>query len=233
MKKALFVLALVFSVGLYAEEAATTDTAKPEEKAAAPAAAPVDATTKTFSGESAKIKEMLETLFDASKKVNKPVETKNKYRGIIESGLDWNQVATSCLGKNVSKGSAAQKEQFKNLLKDVAVKTAYTRLDTFWDGAKYKFDDITANGTDGHAHSSFTVKGDTFGLDYYLSKKSGKWLIVDIAFKNERYSVNIKEQINEFLSQGNFAKLLDKLKKRREELDRETVTSAGAKKREG
>lgn len=215
MKHAFLSLFLVLGLARAESPAPEAATEKPE------AAAQTKAVTQEFTGEAKKVQEQLEVLFDASKKVNKPAETKAKYRGVIESGLDWNQVAAMCLGKNASKGSAAQREQFKNLLKDVAVKTAFTRLDTFWDGAKYKFDEIKVNGTDAQAHSTFSVKGDSFGLDYYLSKKSGKWLIVDIAFKKERYSVNIKEQINEFLAQGNFAKLLDKLKKRRDELDAE------------
>lgn len=218
MKQAFLSFLVIFCSLAFAE----APEAKTEEKAEAKpaAAAPAESAASSFSGEQLKIKELLETLFDASKKVNKPAETKAKYRALIERGLDWNEVATACLGKGAAKGSAAQREQFKNLLKDVAVKTAFTRLDTFWDGANYKFDEIKVKGNEAQAHSTFTVKGDSFGLDYYLSKKSGKWLINDIAFKNERYSVNIREQITEFLSQSNFAGLLDKLKKRREELDR-------------
>lgn len=219
-----------------AEEA--TPSASPEAKAEASAPAkaaeaPAETGGGKFTGEAAKIKEHMEGLFDTSKKVNKPAETKAASRAKIEGALDWDGIAQACLGKNASKGNETQRNQFRDLLRDVAVKTAYTRLDTFWEGATYKFDLIDVKGNTAHVRSTFRDKsGSGFSLDYYMVKKGGQWLINDIAVKNERYSVNIREQINEFMAQGqgNFGKLLEKLKKRREELDRDAQSSKKPKK---
>jgi ABC-type transporter MlaC component len=221
MFKTLFTV-LTFTLSLanvaFAEEAAApTPASAPVEQAPAP---------KKFEGEAAKIQEKMETLFDASRKVNGPAATRDKYRQVIDSSLDWDRISTDCLGKNSTKGTAAQRQQFRTLLRDVVEKTAFSRLDTFWDGTTYQFTKIDVTGEKAHVSSMFNVKNKSFSLDYFLHKKSGGWSIYDISFKNERYSENIKEQIGEFLAQGNFNTLLDKLKKRREELDRE---ASGAK----
>ena len=47
-------------------------------------------------------------------------------------------------------------------------------------------------------------------------------MIYDISYEDIRYSTNISEQIDAFLKDGNFATLLEKLRKRRDELIEET-----------
>ena len=49
--------------------------------------------------------------------------------------------------------------------------------------------------------------------------------IYDIAYEDIQYSKNIREQIDAFLKESNFASLLDKLRKRRDELGEKTATA--------
>ena len=169
----------------------------------------------------------LEDLFVASRKVNASGEEKQKARAKIEEALDWDKIAQLCLGaKQAKKNSGKNFEEFRNLLKDVVVKTAYTRLDKFWNGnTKYVFQNIEIKGNMAKVPTKFIVKGDPSVLDYYMLKKGNDWLIYDIAYEEERYSTNISEQIDAFLKEGNFTTLLEKLKKRRDELTEETSKS--------
>jgi len=169
----------------------------------------------------------LEDLFAASRKVNAAGDEKQKARTKIEAALDWDRIAQLCLGtKHAKKNTGKNFEDFRNLLRDVVVKTAYTRLDKFWDGnTKYVFQNIEVKGNTVKVPTKFLVKGEASVLDYYMLKKGNDWLIYDIAYEDERYSTNISEQIDAFLRDGNFNTLLEKLRKRRDELAEETSKS--------
>ncbi len=177
--------------------------------------------TPVFTGEAAKIQTQLASLFDSSKKVNDLAPaTRKAARDAIENSMDWEQVAKDCLGnKEWSKNSAANRSAYRDLLREVVVKTAFTRLDTFWDGATYKFTKIDVSGDKAQVVAKYTVKGDTLTLDYFLTKKADAWRIYDIAFEDLRYSENIREQITAFLKGKGFSNLLAKLKQRRDELN--------------
>lgn len=226
MLKTLLIVALGLGVSLRADESA-----QPAPASTAPApeasAAPV-----SFTGQQLELKKRMEDLFEVSKNVNQlDAKTRDKARGEIDRSLDWDRVAEDALGSGTwKKQPAKNREDFRGLLRDVIVRTAYTRLDKFWDGAKYTFDKIEVKSGKAHVVAKFVVNEDPFLLEYFLLAKGGRWLIYDIAFEGERYSVNISEQINAFLREKSFAYLLDKLRKRRDEL---ISDAAGKSKRKG
>jgi len=224
----------VFSLSLRADEAkAPSEGAPSAASAPAPEAkAPAKKDEKAFSGDALKVKTELEGLFLASQKVNKAGEL-DKARGVIETGLDWERIAHDCLGNaNWKKQTAANRDQFKSLLKKVISKTAYSRMDSFWtDSTTYKFQKIEVKGKNAVAKCKFNVKEDSVVLEYFLQKKDDKWVIYDIAYDDIRYSENISEQISAFLKEGKFAGLLDKLRKRLEELDNAKEDDAKASKK--
>lgn len=180
-------------------------------------------TPKTFTGEALKVKNHLESLFTSSKEVNSADPAKKaSARKQIQEAMDWERIAKDCLGNaDWAKNAGKNRQEYQALLEDVIVKTAYTRLDTFWDGATYEFTKMDPKGNNFHATAVYTVKGDSFTLDYFLNKKNGKWLIYDVAFEDIRYSENIREQIRAFLKEKGFPNLLAKLKERRDKLDAE------------
>ena len=184
------------------------------------------AESPAFTGESAKLKTYLEGLFDASSKVNLPdAGARKAARDKIDTAMDWEQVAKDCLGGgDWAKASAVNRKTYQDLLRDVILKTSFTRLDTFWNGATYKFTKIDVKGNKAQATAVYTVKDDNFTLDYYLQKKGDEWKIYDIAFEDIRYSENIQEQIKSFLKEKGFTSLIAKLKKRRDELDESAKT---------
>jgi ABC-type transporter MlaC component len=106
------------------------------------------------------------------------------------------------------------------LLREVVSKTAFSRLSSFWKGASYTFEKIDLKGNSGVVASRFQPSsGDSLVLEYYIQKKGGQWLIYDVAFEGVRYSVNIHEQIDSFLKEKSFPGLLEKLRKRRDDID--------------
>lgn len=206
------VASILFVTPLFAQEPAAPATAKTEP---------------ALSGPAAEAKKRMEFLFDVSKKVNSAnAAEKNKARAEIDGALDWDKVAEDAMGSaEYKKQSPKNRADFKNLLKDVIVRTAYTRLDKFWEGATYAFGTIEAKGGKAHIPAKFTVGGEPFSLDYYLVNKGGKWLIYDLAFEGEKYSININEQISAFLREKSFPNLMEKLRKRRNELAEEKPAS--------
>lgn len=184
------------------------------------ATAPAAEKEVEFKGEALAVKKKLVELFEISKQVNTNGPGKAKARAELEAALDWDKISELCLGKeHVKKNSGKNFEEFKGLLKDVVIKTAYSRLDKFWKDTTYKIDSIDVKGNDAKTVSKFYVKGEPFVLEYFFYKKNNKWSIYDISYEELRYSVNINEQIDAFLREKPFSGLLEKLKKRRAELD--------------
>lgn len=167
------------------------------------------------------LKKQLENLFEASKKVNVSTPEKGKARTEIEQAIDWEEIAKLCLGETNSKKYSKGFSDFRNLLKEVITKTAFSRMDKFWEnGTTAIVDKVEIKGATAHVGAKFNSKNETFALDYFLSKKGSKWMINDIAFEDMKYSVNIKEQLDAFLKEKKFNDLLEKLRKRRDELDK-------------
>jgi len=208
----LTLVCLTLTASLRAEDAPATDKA--------PAAAP--ATAPEFTGKPLEIKKKLENLFELSKNVNHADAKKRaEARAAIDGALDWDKISEDAIGAGEwKKLSGGQRSSFRELLKDVIVRTAYTRLDKFWEGGTTStFDKIDMEaGNKAHVVAKFIVKNEPFLLDYYVHQKGAKWLVYDIAFEGERYSVNINEQISAFLNEKSFSVLMEKLKKRKAEL---------------
>jgi len=167
------------------------------------------------------LRNQMEELFQASKLVNEPKEQK-KARLAIEKAVDWDEIATLCLGKQAAKKNQGKNfSDFRNLLREVVSKTAFSRLDKFWqNGTTATIDKVELNKNTAHVAAKFKSKEDVFSLDYYLNKKGSQWLIYDIAYEDLKYSENIKEQVDVFLKEKSFSDLLGKLRKRAEELDK-------------
>lgn len=178
---------------------------------------------ETLTGPALEIKKEMEALFEYSKKVNsEQAAEKREARAKIDGSMDWEHTARDCYGEVAwKKQSAKNREEFMKLLKDVIIRTAYTRLDKFWPGLTYKIDTVDIKGSQAHVTAKFMTKDETLVLEYYLQKKGSKWFIYDIAYEGERYSININQQIDAFLKENTFASLLEKLRKRREDLVRD------------
>lgn len=177
-----------------------------------------------YTGEALVLRNKLNELFVKSQSVNGKGAKKADARAAIENALDWDRIAKDCVPEtDYKKAGEKNISEFKSLLKDVIVKTAYSRLDTFWKGAQYHFSKIDVTGDKAHTKAVFEIKdkegaAEEFSLDYYLQKRGGKWIIYDIAFEDVRYSENIREQIKTFLGEKGFPNLLGKLRERRKEL---------------
>ena len=182
-----------------------------------------------WTGEAALLRKDLGILFDESRKVNsKDHSEKTKVRKLIDDWFDWEKIAEECLGPvQWKKQPAGNRESFLKLLKDVIQRTAYTRLDKFWQGAQYRIVEINLTGETGQVTAEFLKAGDLATLEYKMLKKKTKWLIGDLKFEGEQYSQNINQQITAFLRANSFAVFLDKLRKRRDELAADVRTPKG------
>lgn len=195
--------------------------------AAAPTAPP-----KTWTGEQKKIQAQMDELFAASKQVKQPGDVGKSAKRKVEASLDWQQISKDCLGKDISGAqSAGDLKKFEGLLRDVVVKTAYSRLETFWKSVKgYEFDKIEVKKDTATVLAKFTVDSELYDLEYFLRKKNGMWWIVDISFEGVRYSGTIHEKLKEFFQEKkSFSSLIERLSKRRQELLDEENKPAAAK----
>jgi len=229
MQNTHYVLSAILTTLLIVPPSYGADEPAKAPDAAAVAEAPAG-TEATLTPEQEKIWSEMKALFEASKLVNSAkAAEKAQARAKIESALDWDKVAADCLGKANVKKAGAKYGAFKNLLKEVMLKTAYSRMDKFWDGATYKLNKIDQKGGTAVLKAEFDVKSEPIYLEYFFNKKS-KWLISDISYEDMRYSVNINEQLDSFLKENPFPALLDKLKKRSAELDSNTNAADTKKK---
>ncbi|MEZ4750003.1 MAG: ABC transporter substrate-binding protein [Bdellovibrionota bacterium] len=229
MKKSLLLIfllglfALVFSgTSVYADESSGEENRDPAKAESSK--------TEAFTGEQLTLKKFMEELFEDSKKVNETGAPGKKARNTIESAVDWTEVAKICLGgaKEWSAQNSKNRSEFSNLLKDIIALTAYSRMGDFWNGTSYTIKKIDVKGNDATVTTTFKASDDDYALEYYLSKAGRKWKIKDLSFDDIKYSDNIREQIQSFLKEKNFAVLLTKLRKRRADLEADDKTKKKA-----
>jgi ABC-type transporter MlaC component len=221
--KTLGVAAVLFlgSSGLSRADETAKDPVKEPAKEVAKEAAPL-------SPEAQKLKDEMIDLFELSKKVAVPeAAERKKARERVERSLDWEKISRDCLGpKRWSAQSPKARQEFRDLLQEVVARTAFTRLDKFWNDTKsYGVEKVEVKGKVANVAAKYVVEQDDILLEYFLQKSGGKWLIYDIAYEDLKYSENISEQINAFMKDNNFNTLLDKLRKRRDELKDEKPAS--------
>lgn len=209
--------ALIFSQICWTEEPVTPPPAMTKPEAVTIHKVP------TFSGEALVLKNYIENLFEQSKHLNSPdAHKKTNARNQLEAAMDWDHVARLCLGGRWARESYKNRSGFKSLLKGVIIKTSFSRIDALWgEGTTYQFDKIDVKGKRATVVAKFMVKNDVFTLGYFFEKQGNRWAMYDLAYEDLRYGGNINEQIEAFLKEKNFADLLDRLRKRREELIRE------------
>lgn len=161
----------------------------------------------------------LEALFVASRSVNSTGKERAASRERILSALDWSGVARGCLGDAVwKKENPKNRSAFADGLRDVVSLTAFSRLDTFWDGTTYTFKKIEITKDKAVVDCVFKANDEDYTLTYYLKKGSPDWHIEDLAYEGLVYSKQINEQISFFLKDQSFSALLGKLKKRKADL---------------
>jgi ABC-type transporter MlaC component len=176
-------------------------------------------------GEALVLKTQMEKLFVLSKDVNSSNAAKRRAgRAAVLGALDWDRAAATCVGpKDWQKQSAKSQAAFRDLLRDVITLSAFERLDKFWaDITSYTFYKFDMKAKTAFFMSEFKVKnGENYLLEYYLMKKGARWLIEDISYEGMRYKENIAEQVTSFLKENSFPKLIEKLQKRKADLQQD------------
>lgn len=187
-------------------------------------------TEATFTGESLVVKTWLDDLFKTSQKVNTPKSDKNPNRVKILAALDWERIAKDCLGKKQWEKQVKKRDEFQSLLKDVIGNTAWGRLEEFWKNTNYQFKKIQIKGTDGVVDAQFVSGSDIVALTYFITKKGTRWYVYDISLEDLRYSEDIKEKLESFLSEKSFDELLKSLRKRLTDLKQDSKSTEKTKK---
>jgi ABC-type transporter MlaC component len=179
---------------------------------------------KKFTGESLKIKQRLEKLFEYTKTVDTTQKGHKRNRRKIEAAVDWNKIAIMCLGRaQWKKTKLSNRNEYASLLREIISLSAYSRMLDFWQGAKYEFHKIQINSNIARVIVLFSKNdnegnGDEYTFDYYLEKKKGQWFLYDLAYEELKYSETINDQIETFLEENSFAELLKRLHKRPDEV---------------
>jgi phospholipid transport system substrate-binding protein len=141
-------------------------------------------------------------------------EKRARIRKIADERFAWADMARRSLGRNWTKLSEAQRQEFVPLFTEL-IYGAY--MDKVTD---YKGEKIVYNGEqteEGYSTVNVTIiteKNVDVPVRYRMTQNGGKWLIYDVSIEGVSLVNNYRTQFGDFLTRGAPEQLIAKLKQR-------------------
>lgn len=144
----------------------------------------------------------------------KMAERRGKMREEIGARFNWEVLGGNALGKNVEKGTAAERKDFTEAFRALLEQTYMKKIEGY-SGEKVNFTGETSDGGTATVKSVIiTTKQTEVPLDYKLQQQGDQWQVVDVFIEGVSLLDMYKDQFNEALQQGSFADLVKSLKKK-------------------
>jgi len=167
-----------------------------------------------------KANKKIEKLLDMKVEPSSPEEKKrdDKITKIVDSFLDFDTISKKALGKHWEERTEEERKEYtelfrklvqKNYLKQIHEKADY---EVIYDSEKIDGDKAVVNTTV-KAKNKKGEEAET-SIVYKLSKKNGKWYVVDIETDEVSLVGNYKSQFNKIISKDGFKALIEKMKKK-------------------
>jgi ABC-type transporter MlaC component len=145
--------------------------------------------------------------------------TDSATRDALTSGINQSMALDSlsreALGAQWGKLSVAEQQRFRHLLSDLLEKIAYPQAAKFFEGIAVNYGGEIVKA--GERIVRTTVKGAEGGavsISYVLERSHGRWQITDIELDGQSLADSVTGQIQAFLKQGSYAKLVAQMEEK-------------------
>ena len=140
-----------------------------------------------------------------------------RIRIISEELFDFTELSRRSLGKNWSKLSTEQQEEFLLLFKALLMKTYADRMTAYTDEKVIYGKEIVLSEKTVEMQTTLATKTDSISIDYRLMLGDGQWRVYDVVIEGVGLIDNYRSQFREILAGNPPQVLIDKLRKKAEQ----------------
>ncbi|GMT99294.1 hypothetical protein KH5H1_34130 [Corallococcus caeni] len=164
------------------------------------------------------------------KAANAPGATVQSLANVVESFVDFEELAKRALGEKAWAGlSAAQRKEFTDTMTGL-LRASYAQKAIGQAKADVKYGKESVQGNEATVDTQLTVKTDQVPVNYKLYKASAKadWRIYDVVTDEVSLVDTYSGQFKKILSTKGFDGLLTTLKAKRAQLEKENANTSAA-----
>ncbi|RKH61417.1 ABC transporter substrate-binding protein [Corallococcus interemptor] len=164
------------------------------------------------------------------KAANAPGATVQSLATVVESFVDFQELAKRALGEKAWKGlTPAQQKEFTDTMTGL-LRASYAQKAIGQAKADVKYGKESVQGTEATVDTELTVKKDQVPVNYKLYKASAKadWRIYDVVTDDVSLVDTYSGQFKKILSTKGFDGLLTTLKSKRAQLEKENANTSAA-----
>jgi phospholipid transport system substrate-binding protein len=168
----------------------------------------------------ANVNSVLDVLRDPALKPASAKETKKqKLRAIYDRMFNQVELSKRALGRNWSKLSPAQQQEFVKLFQQVLEKAYIDKILAYTD-EKIAFDKETMlSETQAEVQTKAITSSKTIPISYRLILQNGTWGVYDVVIENVSLVQNYRTQFNDILAKNTPEQLLETLRKKVKDQD--------------
>jgi phospholipid transport system substrate-binding protein len=178
------------------------------------AATPIAAISET-------INSILETLRDKElSQPSKKTERREKIRKLIRDRFDFKEMSKRSLARHWKKISADEQGQFVTIFSDLLEASYIGKIEAYTDEkVTYDKETLKGKGKYGVVSTSIVTKSVSIPLDYKLKFKNDKWWVYDVVIEGVSFVSTYRSQYNKIIIKESFAKLLEKMQTKLDEVN--------------
>jgi len=178
--------------------------------ASAAFASPIEDVKKT-------VDEVVHIVADKEMKKNE-AKRRQALKKAIGSIFDYPEMAKRSLGKHWNVRTAAEKKQFAELFATLLENSYAGKIESYNNEKIVYIKEILEEEYAEVKSKVVTAARDEFTLDYRLFKQNGKWMVYDVIIEGVSLVSNYRSQFNKIITANGYAKLVEKLQSKGEEL---------------
>ena len=134
---------------------------------------------------------------------------------IARERLSVRVVAERAFGKRWETLTQAQRNEFMSLFSTLLEEKAYPKSGSFFADLTIKFLGETVTGDRATVKTEVVhPKEGEITIDYWLERKEGRWVIVDVILDGASLAFDIRSQVTQILAKDSFATLIQRMKDR-------------------
>jgi phospholipid transport system substrate-binding protein len=134
---------------------------------------------------------------------------------IARERLSVRVVAERAFGKRWETLTEAQRNEFMGLFSTLLEEKAYPKSGSFFADLTVKFLGETVTGDRATVNTEVVhPKEGEITIDYWLERKDGRWVIVDVILDGASLAFDIRSQVTQILVKDSFPALIQRMKDR-------------------
>jgi len=154
-------------------------------------------------------------------------ERRDRISAQISERFHFEEMSKRSLAKHWKKRTPEEKAEFVKIFSDLLEASYISKIEAYTD-EKVTYDKETIKGKGKYSVVKTTIvtKSVEIPIDYKLITKKGKWWVYDVIIEGVSFVSTYRSQYNRIIKKESFAALIDSMKNKLKELNKDEVKAA-------